>query len=355
MKLLLTALLLVFSPPIFASILGLLNACTWRTHEIDAEDLHDFRKGLLASEWLQPPLSPEVRALKDRLEAHEFTDVMQYAEAFEALMEKRGWPENLRQALLEQHPRRIHSLFTDKYKQGLPALEAAAKEKGPLLDYTIAVLGDNEHLYSIGMGTALAEAREIMKLPEAQNLKEDLNQGTGNSSSILKAKIPPHGELVVKIQKDRRAELALVDSDERVYKSLEPYGGPKYYGKHRIRENGVWRPGVALEIIPGRDLLSLEFERRQNLKPSLVITETHVKSLEEFIKRIQTDQLCLVDIQPGDFMFTPDGRMRPLDMEVRKKGPGPADQKAYDGGLVLLKEKLEMLKGVRAFQQGYGK
>lgn len=355
MKLLLTALLLVFSPPIFASILGLLNACTWRTHEIDADDLHNFRRGLLASEWFKPPLSPEVRALKDRLEAREFTDVMQYAEAFEALMEKRGWPENLRQALLEQHPRRIHLLFTDKYKLGLPALEAAAKEKGPLLDNVISVLGDNEHLYSTGMGVALADAHEIMKMPAAQNLKEDLNEGTGNSSSILKARIPPHGELVVKIQKERRAELSLVDSDERVYKSLEPYGGPKYYGKHRIFENGVWRPGVALEIIPGRNLLSLEFERLENTKPSLLITEKHVKSMEDFIKRIQDEQVYLVDIQPGDFMFLPDGRMRPLDMEVKKKGPGSADQKGYDGGLVLLKEKLEMLKTIRAFQQGYGK
>jgi hypothetical protein len=65
----------------------------------------------------------------------------------------------------------------------------------------------------------------------------------------------------LKVQK-YEAEDWLVKGAENDVKSLEALGAPKSYGIFRVPgENGRWRPALALELVSGNDLLTLDFAR----------------------------------------------------------------------------------------------
>jgi hypothetical protein len=51
-------------------------------------------------------------------------------------------------------------------------------------------------------------------------------------------------------------------------------------------------------------------------EPSVTVTEAHVKSLETLLAKLEKDGKALADINDGNFMLTPNGRVIPIDMGV---------------------------------------
>jgi hypothetical protein len=76
--------------------------------------------------------------------------------------------------------------------------------------------------------------------------------------------------------------------------------------------------------------------------------------MESLVRRVAKEGWVLDDIQPGDFMLTPDGRVVPLDMRLRTK-PVRNDTKWERDRLgtdTILREVLERLYKVYEHQRG---
>lgn len=340
-----------------------LELCPWSKLYPDAdssehERLVDSVQLLRASPLFQPQAgaSAASQALGKSFQTADVRSEAVLAKWLDAAMKQRGWSPELRGYVLAFSPQRVADLFTRHEGNLLKRLDEANQKYGAtIVPYLAEATKNPNRLFGTSAYAIILDAIDSYPLPVAEIGTIDLggglkgpwhlNKGTGNSSYVYRGK---YGErdVAIKIQKVDKEDFLVAD-DMKVLDSLKPYGAPSHYGMVRVRdERGYWRPALAIEIVPGKDLLTLRLEREAGRTPSLVVTDKHVAAFRDLIAKIERDHVILDDIQPGDFMLTPDGRVVPLDMKVRSapRGPGGTMDKKVEATLRMLREHLQTLE-----------
>jgi len=147
-------------------------------------------------------------------------------------------------------------------------------------------------------------------LPLAYNTGENLNKGSGEMNDIFVAIMPDGEKVAVKVAKIEY-EVNHINQEERKLLELRDFKGPRYYGRVRIKVNGKERVGLAMEIIDGVDVDTIE----KSGAPFL-ITEKHVASFQELLNQLRANQKSFLGINLGNFILTRSGEVRPTDMYV---------------------------------------
>lgn len=362
----LTLVGLIISYPVYGThpVTQALGSCKWSSVVGDAEakeDLQALAEQLAGSKLFggEPTASEAAKALARQFDPAKIHSEIELANYIDDFMRLRNWSPELREVLLSLHPKRAVSVLTRYEGSLLPLLDKVNQQHGArFAPFLKDVLSHPERFSGQTTFELVAEAIEVFPLPEANigvidlggGLKDyvHLNKGTGASSYVYRGTF--NGKTVaVKVQKDAKEDF-LAEDDFKVLQSLRPLGGPEVYGVVKLRdERGYWRRGVALELIPGKDLLSLRFQNEGGQPLSLKVTQAHVTAFENLMKKVERDHLHLGDIQPGDFMLQENGRIVPLDMKVtavprEKDGSLARDVKA---SLTFLGEQLEKLKELK--------
>ncbi len=187
----------------------------------------------------------------------------------------------------------------------------------------------NAHVSGGGTGSitdTLADLDTIFRYPPIANTGVNLNRGTGGTSDIWVA----NDGTVVKTPMGLGNVKDMTDYNAQ--KALEAFGGPKVGDFVRIEVDGQWKIGFTLERVDGIDLLSAERALASNGALPFPVTEQHLKAVSDFFEQVRATGRYLGDVQPGDFMLTPDGRIVPLDMML---GTGAGASMAADEAAML--------------------
>ena len=152
------------------------------------------------------------------------------------------------------------------------------------------------------MGQARGDSAQLSTVkPTGNILGKNFNttvyEAEDNNGNLFAVKVPHYGGLL---------------NEERVLSDLEPYGGPKFYGIVNIEIDGRELRGIAMEKIDG---ISGEF-LINGPSPSFDITMSHYESLKALFQKMKDNKVIFSDFYIGNFMFTRDGRVRPIDMRV---------------------------------------
>lgn len=158
------------------------------------------------------------------------------------------------------------------------------------------------------------------------NAGENLNKGSGTLNDIFVAMTEDGKRVAVKIPRPRilpRTEPdtydLMLDMEERKLISLEPYDGAHYYGRVNIMVNGQEKIGLAMEILEGVDISTI----LKSDNPPFKITDQHVQSIKDFINKIERAGKMLWDPNEGNFILSPGGKFRPIDMLVKERDIAP--------------------------------
>jgi len=152
------------------------------------------------------------------------------------------------------------------------------------------------------------------------NTGENLNKGSGNLNDIYVAMTEDGKRIAVKIPKSHIFPIpdtydAMLNLDEQKLISLEPYDGAHYYGRVKIMVDGQEKVGLAMEILEGIDILTM----LESEKHPFQITDQHIQSLKDFINRLEREGKMVWEPNEGNFMLTPNGKVRPIDMLVKDR------------------------------------
>jgi hypothetical protein len=142
---------------------------------------------------------------------------------------------------------------------------------------------------------------------------------------------------------DKDGMLAALQYEKAV--ELEKLGGAKVYDRITFERDGKTYFGVVCDrvgsfdpsgkFIPGFDM----FRYLAGVKPPFPITEQHLRALEAFRDRVKAAAVELADVQRGDFIFTADGRVVPVDIGVYAE-TGKVGSRSLDELIEKMRDKL---------------
>jgi len=171
---------------------------------------------------------------------------------------------------------------------------------------------------------------------------ENLNKGSGGETDIYAATMEGK-QVVVRVPRgDRDGGLAMYQLEKA--RDLEPLGGPKVYDLVAFERDGKKCWGVVTDrigtkvngnFIGGYDL----FRFFAGGDGPFAITGQHLRALEAFRDRVKAAKVELGDVQPGDFVFTADGGVVPVDLIVVRDS-GKVGSAALDTLIDRLRDKL---------------
>lgn len=218
----------------------------------------------------------------------------------------------------------------------------ASSSDSELVNYTASLI-NSRRTYKIvdykNFKHAINNAESVYKLP-AVNAK-DITNGSGGLGTIFAGDYK--GKPAV-FKFDRTVDYDAIGEIETVVKGLEGYGGPKFYGRVRVKEiNGVWKEAVAIERIEGYDVMALQRLEKQGLDLPIEVTDVHLKAIDDIVDLLKREGNILTETNLGDFMLTNDPK-RPvvlLDMFV---GPGTSKaQGLLDHNNIPVRNSIEAL------------
>ena len=136
----------------------------------------------------------------------------------------------------------------------------------------------------------------------------DLNRGSGGTSNVWEGAV---GDAAVVIKSPMgKPDPVIANLELAAARRLEALGGPKVLGTATFTRNGLEHTGVVLERVAGIDL-----SRVLAGEPlPFAVTEQHLRALEGFRDAASAQKRKLFDVNPGDFMLTKEGMIRPLDL-----------------------------------------
>jgi hypothetical protein len=357
-------LFMALPSPTLAPPASPLARCPWDKLAPDPEseareDLAEWVEALRRSPLFHPPGEGRAaQALRERLDRRPVESPYELAKSMDAFMKLRGWTPELRAWMLGLPTRRAVDILTRHNGLLVPQLDRGNEKHGPALAaFLTEAFRDSDRVFQTGAYNLAFDMIALLDLPVAdiavvdlgngQRGYDHLNRGTGASSFVYRGKFRDKSVAIKMQQSAREDRLAVLDHE--VLKSLASYGGPKSYGLVRVKDElGRWRQATAIEIVEGKDLLTLRREREAGRPPSLPLTQRHVAAFRALVERIEREHTQLVDVQPGDFMFTPDGRVVPLDMEAIPvpRNPGEAPTREVRLTLSLLREHLATVESL---------
>jgi hypothetical protein len=173
--------------------------------------------------------------------------------------------------------------------------------------------------------------------------RDNLNKGSGGETDIFSASVD-NQRVVVRVPRgDKDGMLAALQYEKAV--ELEKLGGPRVIDKITFQRDGKTYFGVVCDrvgsfdpsgkFIPGFDM----FRYLADVKPPFPITEEHLRALEAFKKRVTDAKVELSDVQRGDFIFTADGRVVPVDIGVHAD-TGKVGSRSLDELIEMMRVKL---------------
>lgn len=213
----------------------------------------------------------------------------------------------------------LHQVFADTDAMRVLRETSALPDTSEVKQYVVWNLARLRTTSGMRLGRSIEGLPDLFRLPVVVRSVE-LSQGSGNTAEVWRvhsAKHPSGKALVAKISLrqlgDLSSERELAEQHAADVDSLMMYGGPRSEGLARLQDDeGRWRWAAVMREVEGVDLSKL----REARTLPFPITQAHVKSMENFIERIKADGGELGDVQQGDFILTPEGKVVPLDMSV---------------------------------------
>ncbi len=194
---------------------------------------------------------------------------------------------------------------------------------------------------------AIVNAESVYKLPAVNG--EEITNGSGGLGAIFTGEF---NGIPTIFKFDRTVDYDAVGEMENVVRGLEPYGGPKFYGRVRVQEtNGVWKEAVAIEKIEGYDVMALQRLEKQSLELPIEVTSMHLEAIDDIVEKLKSEGNILTETNLGDFMLTnnPNRPVVLLDMFVEqgtRQAQGLLDHK----GIPVRNSIEALIKGVNAGQ-----
>lgn len=185
-----------------------------------------------------------------------------------------------------------------------------------LISYLDRLIGAESRYELAGnFAHALRGAERLRELPLVTDVRNVTN-GSGGLGLHFEGTLS--GRPVI-FKADRNLSLS-AEGEERVYRALESYGGPRVYGRVRVQDpdGGLWREAVAMERIEGMDLQSLLWRQQAGQPLPFPITQTHVEAAQRLASRLAQEGRSLREVNFGDFILTPDPQrpLVPIDMMI---------------------------------------
>ncbi len=157
------------------------------------------------------------------------------------------------------------------------------------------------------------------------NATGPINELVGDTKDIYKVTTEDGQIIAVKVNKDPAKIDYLINFDEKNIIDLQEFNGPEYYGRVSINIDGQLRLGLAMELIDGVDLDSMVYHAA---KPGFAITQQHLASANELFGKLEEKGRSFpsAELVSNNFILTPDGRVRPIDMPVLIAPPANRDK-----------------------------